>query len=86
MDAVKWLSCEIFFEVRSKSPENSLHVHLFIVVAMITFVDINDESLMETDEGEELYSSQGLFLHVFVTVLMFKLVLYMCSNWGRYSI
>lgn len=73
VDAVKRLSCEILFEVGSKSPENSLHVHLFIVVAMITFVDINDESLMGTDEVEELYSSQGLFYtDIFVTVLMFK--------------
>lgn len=46
MDAVKWLGEEVLFKVRSKSPEDSLHVHLFIVVAMITFVDINNESLL----------------------------------------
>lgn len=50
MDAIKWLRYEVLFEVRPKSPENGLHVHLFIVVAMITFVDIKDKSLMGTDE------------------------------------
>lgn len=61
MDAVERLSCEVLFEVRSKSPENSLHVHFFIVVAMITFVDVNNESLVETDKEEERCSTQGHF-------------------------
>lgn len=46
VDAVKGLRCEVLFEVRPKSPENGLHVHLLIAEAMITFVDVDDESLM----------------------------------------
>lgn len=53
VDAVKWLRCEVLLEVGPKTPENSLHVHLFIVVAMITNVEIKDESLMGTDESED---------------------------------
>lgn len=53
VDAIKWLRREVLFEVRPKSPEYSLHVHLFIVEAMITFVDVNDESLVGPDEDEE---------------------------------
>lgn len=45
MDAIKWLRQEVLFEVRSKGPEDGLHVHLTIMVAMIAFVDVDNESL-----------------------------------------
>lgn len=46
MDAVKWLRQEVLFKVRSKGPENGLHVHLTVMVAMIAFVDVDNESLV----------------------------------------
>lgn len=45
MDAVKGLRQEVLFKVWSKCPEDGLHVHLSVVVAVIPFVDVDNESL-----------------------------------------
>ena len=45
MDAVKRLGQEVLLEVRSEGPEDGLHVHLSVVVAVVAFVDVDDESL-----------------------------------------
>lgn len=45
MDAVKRLRQEVLLKVGSKGPKDGLHVHLSVVEAVITFVDIDDESL-----------------------------------------
>lgn len=45
MDAVKRLRQEVLFEVWSKGSEDHLHVHLCVMVTMITFVDIDNKSL-----------------------------------------
>lgn len=47
MDAVERFSQEVLLKVRSKCPEDGLHVHLTVVEAVISFVDIDDESLVE---------------------------------------
>lgn len=47
VDAVKRLRQEILFKVGSKGPEEGLHVHLGVMVAVIPFVDVDDKSLVE---------------------------------------
>ncbi len=54
MDAVKRLRQEVLLEVGSKGPEDGLHVHLSVVVAVISFVDIDDESLVGNKKSEAL--------------------------------
>lgn len=45
VDTVKWLRQEVLFKVWSKGPEDGLHVHLSVVVAVIPFVDVDNKSL-----------------------------------------
>lgn len=86
VDAVKRLRYEVLLEVGPKAPENRLHVHLFIVVAMITNVDIKDESLMGTDESEDWGLAEGFFDRPFCEyALTFTSVLQMNSMLFRHN-
>lgn len=46
MDAVERLGHEVLLKVWSEGPEDGLHVHLSAMVAVIAFVDVDDESLV----------------------------------------
>lgn len=46
VDAVEGLGQEVLLKVGSEGPEDGLHVHLAVMEAVVTFVDVDDESLV----------------------------------------
>lgn len=51
VDAVERLRQEVPLETGSERAEDGLHVHVVVVEAVVTFVDVDDESLQRVREG-----------------------------------
>lgn len=69
VDAVKWLRQVVLLKVGSKGPEDGLHVHIFVIEAMVSSVDIDDESLV----GNKNVKTLILVICYFLTIYNFTL-------------